>query len=68
MASQYDDNLFFKMIYAISDIAVLSILWFIGSLPLVTIGASMFHDAERHKMWKNRGFLRKMIVKASVLR
>ncbi|CUM71315.1 MULTISPECIES: YesL family protein [Turicibacter] len=40
MASQYDDNLFFKMIYAISDIAVLSILWFIGSLPLVTIGAS----------------------------
>lgn len=40
MESQYDDNLFFKIIYAISDIAVLSILWFIGSLPIITIGAS----------------------------
>lgn len=40
MESQYDDNLFFKMIYAISDIAVLSILWIIGSLPIITIGAS----------------------------
>lgn len=40
MESQYDDNLFFKIIYAISDIAVLSILWIVGSLPIITIGAS----------------------------
>lgn len=40
MQKEYDDNLFFKLIYAISDIAVLSILWMIGCLPIVTIGAS----------------------------
>ena len=40
MDKQYDDHLFFKVMYAISDIAVLSILWIIGSLPIMTIGAS----------------------------
>lgn len=48
MQKEYDDNLFFKLIYAISDIAVLSILWMIGCLPIVTIGAStkaLFHIA-----------------------
>lgn len=40
MDKQYDDHLFFKVMYAISDIAVLSILWIIGSLPIMTIGTS----------------------------
>lgn len=40
MDKQYDEHLFFKVMYAISDMAVLSILWIIGSLPIMTIGAS----------------------------
>lgn len=40
MEKQYDDNLFFKLIYTLSDMAVLSILWIIGCLPIITIGAS----------------------------
>lgn len=40
MEKEYDDNLFFKMIYTISDIAVLSILWIVGCLPIITIGTS----------------------------
>lgn len=40
MEKQYDDNLFFKVIYYLSDMAVLSILWIVGSLPIFTIGAS----------------------------
>lgn len=40
METQYHDSLFFRIIYAISDIAVLSILWFIGCVPVITIVAS----------------------------
>lgn len=40
MEKQQDDNLFFKLIYTLSDMAVLSILWIIGCLPIITIGAS----------------------------
>ena len=40
MEKQYDDNLFFKLIYTLSDMAILSILWLIGCLPILTIGAS----------------------------
>lgn len=40
MEKQYDDNLFFKLIYTLSDMGILSILWLIGCLPILTIGAS----------------------------
>lgn len=40
METPYHESLFFRIIYAISDIAILSILWFVGCLPIVTVGAS----------------------------
>lgn len=40
MALKNEDHLFFKIMYLLSDILQLSILWLIGSLPFITIGAS----------------------------
>ena len=40
MEKQYEDHLFFKSIDTLSDMAILSILWILGCLPILTIGAS----------------------------
>lgn len=40
METPYQEGLFFRIIDAISDIAILSILWFVGCLPIITVGAS----------------------------
>jgi len=40
MEKQENNHLFFKVMNYLSDTAILSILWLIGSLPILTIGAS----------------------------
>lgn len=40
MSLKYDNHLGFKVINLLRDVLLLSILWLIGSLPLITIGAS----------------------------
>ena len=40
MEKQENNHLFFKVMNYLTDTAILSILWLIGSLPILTIGAS----------------------------
>ena len=40
MGKQENNHLFFKVMNYLSDTAILSILWLIGCLPILTIGAS----------------------------
>lgn len=50
MRKQDDENIFLKMIYTLSDMGVISILWMIGCLPIITIGASttaLFYVADK---------------------
>lgn len=50
MRKQDDDNIFFKMIDTLSDMGVISILWMIGCLPIITMGASttaLFYVADK---------------------